>query len=105
MRYEFKDMDNITETDIVCLSDRLVREDKYVGMNKRFEYLMHKRKLTPEKIEHLLELKKEIKAYIGKIEAKLGRSLDSLFFNLPEEFLKQVEKPARYTGNEINCTQ
>lgn len=103
MRYEFKDMDDITETDIVCLSDRLVREDKYVGMNKRFEYLMHKRKLTPGKIEHLLELKTEIKAYIGKIEAKLGRSLDSLFFNLPEEFLKQVEKPARYTGNEINC--
>ena len=26
-----------------------------------------------------------------------------MFFNLPEEFLKQVEKPAQYTGNEINC--
>ncbi len=103
MHYSFGDISAINETDILCLSDRMVREDRYVGVNKRFDYLMHKRALTTEKIRHFLELKDQVNDYVRQIEEKLGKSIDSIFFTLPEEFLKRVEKPARYTGNEINA--
>ena len=107
MRYTFNPIDKLTETDIMCLADRVVKEDKYVGIQERVDYLIHKPGETPERTMHLRQARERSKAFISQIEDILGTSLDSLFFE-PDKLilskldkaLKQVEKPARYIGGE-----
>ena len=107
MRYYFNPIDEINETDIMCLADRVVKEDQYVGIDKRVDYLIHKPGETPERTQRLLEAKEGSKKFISLLEGRMGRSLDSLFIppediikNKLEEILKTVEKPARYIGGE-----
>ena len=107
MRYYFNSPENINETDIMCLADRIVKENHYVGIDERVEYLIHKPDETPERTERLLNAKAESKKFIAIIEEKMGRTIDSLFFQSGEmverkleHILKLVEKPARYIGGE-----
>lgn len=80
MRYpKFNDVDNLNECDIVCLADRLVKENKYVGLDERIDYILDKAKDSPEAIEHILKNKKEIGALIDDIEKVIGVTLDRLF--------------------------
>lgn len=102
MRYDFDDFKDINETDMVCLGDRVVKEDRYVGIDDRVDYLIHKPGESPERTRRLLEKKEETKAFICEIERCIGRSLDSLFVTSLDHLLKQVEKPGRYTGGETN---
>ena len=109
MRYTFNPIENINETDIMCLADRVVKEDKYVGLIERVDYLIHKPGETAERTERLLRAREGSKKYIAKLEEILGRPLDSLFFSEIEyvekklnTILKKVEKPARYIGGEKN---
>ncbi len=103
MNYRFGDIKDISETDLVCLGDRLVKEDKYAGIDERIDYLIHKPGENIERTERLINAKIEINNYMRAIEKKIGKSIDSLFLPSIDYLLKQVEKPARYTGNEINC--
>lgn len=103
MNHKFGKIQDICETDLVCLSDRLVKEDEYVGIDERIDYLIHKPGENPERTEYLIRAKSEIKKYMRDIEKAIGRTIDSLFLPSLDHLLKQVEKPARYTGNEINC--
>ncbi len=107
MRYYFNPIDQINETDIMCLADRLVREDTYVGIQERVDYLIHKQGETKERTERLKAAREESKKYISEIEKILGQELDSLFIpskeltaHKLERILKKVEKPARYIGGE-----
>ena len=34
--------DAITETDLLCFADRVVREDRFVGLKLRMEYIIDK---------------------------------------------------------------
>ena len=44
MQYEFtNDEQNLTEADLVCLGDRLSIEDRYVGLDKRMDYIIDKK--------------------------------------------------------------
>ena len=107
MHYSFGDPKKATETDILCLSDRLVLEDKYVGIDRRIDYLIHKKGENPDRTARLLKSKELTKTYIHSLEAIIGKSIDSLFID-PRTLLLQkldsalsrVEKPARYIGNE-----
>ena len=107
MRYSFNPIENINENDIMCLADRLVKEDKYVGIQDRVDYLIHKPGETKERTERLRAAREKSKAYISQIEDILGYDLDSLFIpsdelinHKLERILKRVEKPARYIGGE-----
>ncbi len=107
MRYFFNPIEKLNETDIMCLADRLVKEDKYVGIIDRVDYLIHKPGETKERTERLLGARNETKEYIAKLEEILGKPIDSLFFkptdlvrNKLDKILKRVEKPARYIGGE-----
>lgn len=102
MRYDFNAFEELNETDMVCLADRVVKEDRYVGIDERVQYLIDKKGGTPERTKRLLDKKVETKAFISEIESHIGRSLDSLFAPSLDYFLKQVEKPARYIGGETN---
>ena len=42
MNHPFGSVKEIREQDVLCLADRVVREDEYVGIEKRVEYLMAK---------------------------------------------------------------
>lgn len=81
MRYSsFSTVEEINETDLVCLGDRLVMEDQYVGLDKRMEYIIQKAKRQghPEAVQQILKKKEETRAFIASLEQKIGVTLDEL---------------------------
>ena len=80
MRYEFNSLEDLNETDIVCLSDRLVLEDRYVGLQKRMDYIVAKaiKNGNDNYVPHILRRKEETKKLIAGIEEIIGVSLDKL---------------------------
>ena len=74
-----KTADKLTECDLVCLADRLVIEDHYVGLDKRFDYILHKNEHRALASEHILAAKAQTRKLMDDMEAILGRSIDSLF--------------------------
>lgn len=81
MRYSpFSPVEQVNETDLVCLGDRLVREDEYVGLDKRMEYIIAKarRQGHPEAEKRILQRKQETRAFITDLEAVIGMTLDEL---------------------------
>ena len=79
MRYDFHDFDRLDETDLVCLGDRLVKEDQYVGLSDRIDYIIHKAGDRPEVTSRILEKKAETQHFMNKIEECIGQTIDSLF--------------------------
>ena len=74
-----KTVSKLTECDLVCLADRLVMEDHYVGLDKRFDYILHKNEHRALAAEHILEAKAQTRKLMDGMEAVIGRSIDSLF--------------------------
>lgn len=72
-------MDELTECDLVCLADRLVIEDRYVGLDKRFDYILHKNENHALATETILKAKKQTRGLLDEMEAVLGCAIDSLF--------------------------
>lgn len=70
--------EEINETDIICLADRMVREDEYVGLEIRMKYILEKFKLNQEAFDRISERIKDNMALIQKIEKIIGTSIDSL---------------------------
>ena len=81
MKYPgFSPIDEVGETDMVCLGDRLVMEDRYVGLDARMDYIIDKARRNghPEAEAVILEKKKDTKRFMGEIEARIGMSIDRL---------------------------
>lgn len=76
----FSDISEVTETDMVCLGDRTVLEDEYVGLDKRIDYVINKAKANgnPQAEPIILEKKKETRRFIHQIEEVIGCSIDEL---------------------------
>lgn len=70
--------DEITEADIICLADRMVKEDQYVGLDNRMQYILDKFKENPDAVERISERIKDNKAMILRIERIIGTNIDSL---------------------------
>lgn len=70
--------EEIKEKDIICLADRMVKEDQYVGLDNRMKYILEKFKENHEAVERISERIKDNKAMILKIEKLIGTSIDSL---------------------------
>lgn len=77
---QFSDLQNINEIDLLCIGDRTVKEDKYVGIDERMEYIKQKAiRMGREKfIEGIEKSKVILRGYIGGIEDIIGISLDEL---------------------------
>ena len=111
MHYDFGDGCNPTETDIMCLADRLVKEDEYVGIDKRIDYLINKPGRSAERTNRLLLKKEETVRFMSALESRLGQSIDSIFFGSDiisrklGAILNRVEKPARYIGSELGMCE
>ncbi len=79
MTYELKkDVDDLTELDLVCLGDRVVKEDKYVGLSERMAYILDKVKDLPEAVKRIERKQAENQLLLSKIENKLGMTIDEL---------------------------
>ncbi len=68
----------IDEIDIVCLSDRMVKEDEYVGLVNRMQDILEKFKGNPEAYERISVRIKDNQTMVRKIESIIGTSIDSL---------------------------
>ena len=88
MTYDpFNDLEHLNETDLICLADRTVLEDRYAGIDRRIDYIIAKaeRHGHPEHKPHILRKKAETKVLIGQIEDFLGTSMDALMENVDYE--------------------
>lgn len=76
----FSDISEVTETDMVCLGDRTVMEDEYVGLDRRIDYVINKAKKNgnPGAEPVILEKKKQTRKFIDQIEEIIGCTLDEL---------------------------
>ncbi len=76
----FNPLPEATETDLVCLADRLVKESKYVGVDERIQYIIDKAVNSghPEAKPRILEKKEELKMFIHDIEKEIGMTVDEL---------------------------
>lgn len=80
MPAEYSPIDEISEKDMVCLADRLVKEDEYVGIDERFDYIIDKaRKNGMTDNTKIIENKAKMQRCLDEIEAKIGRKIDDLF--------------------------
>jgi len=70
--------EKVTEQDLLCLADRMVKEDEYVGLEDRMKYVLDKLAdagIDTERVRNRLEENRLIK---DKIEAIIGKTIDSL---------------------------
>ena len=74
----FNPIEETNETDLVCLGDRVCIEDKYVGPEKRFQYIFNKNKDRPDRKAILESKKGEMFHYVKELEDFLGITLDEL---------------------------
>ncbi|MHC1722294.1 MAG: HD domain-containing protein [Aminipila sp.] len=79
MTYELrKEVDDLTEVDMVCFGDRVVKEDKYVGLAERMAYIVEKVKDRPDAVDRILKKQAETELLLSKIEDRLGITIDGL---------------------------
>lgn len=79
----FSPASKTNETDLVCLGDRTVKEDKYVGVEERMAYIMNKaeRNAGADKDKVLAKIrqkKADLQKYVADLEVIMGISLDDL---------------------------
>ena len=79
----YHDISEVSEMDMIWLGDRLVKEDRYVGIDERFDYIIEKaRKMGAEDhINDILESKADMQRLLDQIEEVIGRSINSLFLD------------------------
>ena len=80
MMYNLNEFENLNETDMVCLGDRLVKEDRYVGLDERIKYILDKApQYIPGVREHILETREKTRVLLDRISEYIGQSIESLF--------------------------
>ncbi|QHI73757.1 hypothetical protein [Aminipila terrae] len=79
MTYELKkDVEDLTEVDMVCFGDRVVKEDQYVGLSERMAYIIDKVKDRPDAVIRIKKKQAETEILLSKIEDRLGVTIDEL---------------------------
>lgn len=79
MTHPFDPAAPITELDLVCLGDRIVKEDQYVGVEERIQYILKKADKSTEVEERIMKNKALTDELVANIEKTIGHKLDSLF--------------------------
>lgn len=81
MTYNLNDINNLNEVDIMCLGDRLVLEDRYVGLEERIKYIIEKaiKGGHGDAVPNIIKAKEETGTLLKEIEAIIGQRVDELF--------------------------
>lgn len=76
----FNEIKSISEIDLLCIADRTVKEDKFVGVDCRMEYIKNKAEKSGKYdiVRNIDTATKYLKEYIADIEKILNISLDTL---------------------------
>lgn len=84
---DFSSIDEVNETDLVCLGDRTVIEDRFVGVDKRYQHIIDKaiRLGHPDAEPFILEKKKDVLRFVGEIEALTGKTLEEITKGVGDE--------------------
>ena len=78
MKFNFPNKE-VNEMAVFCLADRLVLEDKYVGLEKRMQYVIEKHKGADDIKEIMERVIKTVQGYINYLEKEcLGKSIDEM---------------------------
>lgn len=88
MQYEFTtDAFHLTEADLVAFGDRLVTEDKYVGLDARMDYIIRKaeRNGNFQARPKILKKKEETRKLLTEVEGRIGITLDELLSGVDAE--------------------
>lgn len=78
MKHPFGSVGEIREQDVLCLADRVVREDEYVGIEKRVEHLLSKPGMTEEGAVKMKAVMSATQDYIHDVEKIIGVTFDEL---------------------------
>ena len=95
MNYDpFNDADHLNETDLVCLADRTVLEDRYTGIDRRMEYIVQKavRNGHEEHVPFIMKKKEQTRELIRDIEKRIGTTLEDLFRDLDYENVENINE-------------
>ena len=73
----YHDIDHVTEADLLYISDRMVLEDAFVGLEKRMEYLREKmlRNGRDPDSERARNNRRNSREFVDAIEKKTGKSV------------------------------
>lgn len=78
-------INDITELDLVCLGDRMVKEDQFVGLDIRMKYILEKWKGNPNAEKIIRKKVENQKALIKEIELLTGCSLEEIMEKKDEQ--------------------
>lgn len=70
--------EEIAELDLVCLADRMVKEDHFVGLDERMDYIIQKAKGFPGAEEQIRKSFCSIRALKSRIEGIIGMTIEAL---------------------------
>lgn len=88
MRYSITtDINHLNEIDIVCLADRMVKEDKYVGLSQRMDYILNKFHDNPKAEEIIKKRIFEHSMLLEKIEILIGKNINDLIGENIDDFI------------------
>lgn len=76
--FPFHQLHSFDEQDVLCLADRTVRENAFVGIDERFRHLAMKPGVTPELKKEMDAVLAETHDFIEHIEQETGVSLEDL---------------------------
>lgn len=68
----------ITELDLLCIADRTVLEDKFVGLDLRMDYIIKKSNHDLQTEERIRKSFAQTRHFLEYIEQIVGRSLDEI---------------------------
>ncbi len=71
-------MEEISEVDLVCFGDRVVKEDQFVGLAERMDYVVGKAAGNEEAIKRIRARQKDTEVLLTEIEALIGMSIEEL---------------------------
>lgn len=77
---KFSPLKFVTETDLVCLGDRTVKENTYVGIEERYEYIINKaiRNGHPDAAPFIKEKMADAVRFTDEIKAMTGKTIDEI---------------------------
>ena len=84
MTYAPEDPKSIRELDVLCLADRMVKEDRYIGLENRMSEILQKHRGNPEIYGKIQGRISQTLKQRNFIEDVIGSSVDHLIF--PERY-------------------
>lgn len=77
---KFSPVKFVDETDMVCLGDRTVIENKYVGIEPRYEYIINKaiRNGHPDVAPFIREKMEDVIRFADEIHKMTGKTIDEI---------------------------